>query len=451
MGMVRDMHLFEKKTAMLHNRRTKQSYYIFYLLPYFFIVDQLLLPTFHYNLIPFKGSYFILIGWFFLFLYRQLVLNKRSISDSDFISLGFLFLLLISITFLGQIWVFFYYNIIGWKEFSQCSLFAFLFSLFAFGYGTHIKSFNFRFLIYVAYVYIILTLIMILFFNAFHFLVYLYYGGIGNASLNNSYYALSLTRSIGLFGNPDVSMSMLNTIFLFIILAYKNIILIIKKIELISLVFFIFFMAVLFQSRDELIASTLYLIFLIYFILRQNKQSFYLKTIKICLCVFSLLLLLFVLIYFLNLLHGGAYLTSFIKRWTQVHINYTVGAYSIFGRPFLEFFDVWNRFIKSPLVGTGYGVSNVFPFQFDSSWGHNDFFRILSSAGVLGLLVWLIILWRCYTVGGLIVLIPFFTSGLTNTFIGNIPVMLFYFFMIGIFNRYKRMQYQANLIAKLNI
>ena len=88
-----------------------------------------------------------------------------------------------------------------------------------------------------------------------------------------------------------------------------------------------------------------------------------------------------------------------------------------------------NNFLYSPLFGVGSDRSNKGVLN-DVQY-HNDFSTILVSVGFLGLLLYLIVIYKVYKLS-YILLVPFIFPGMTNAFIFTMQLAAFYFLFVGI-------------------
>ena len=89
------------------------------------------------------------------------------------------------------------------------------------------------------------------------------------------------------------------------------------------------------------------------------------------------------------------------------------------------------RFIASPLIGSGFAVVPSHEYFKEGTDFFNDWFRLLVSSGLIGFFVMIYIVYRFVLPVGWPAFIPFFLPGLVNTFLLNIPAVMFFFFMIG--------------------
>jgi hypothetical protein len=104
-------------------------------------------------------------------------------------------------------------------------------------------------------------------------------------------------------------------------------------------------------------------------------------------------------------------------------------------RPLLMLENASNRFVYSPIFGSGYSSGHPFPFDHPTQNYHNDWFRLILTSGLIGVILIFMIIWRYCLPLGYIVILPFILPGLVNTFLLNIPAVMFYFFMIGFLYR----------------
>lgn len=101
-------------------------------------------------------------------------------------------------------------------------------------------------------------------------------------------------------------------------------------------------------------------------------------------------------------------------------------------RPLLTAKEAGKRFLISPLIGSGYASTAGPPFEHGTDYFHNDWFWLAATSGLVGLtaMLWFVVRY-CVPLSPVLVL-PFLLPGMVNTFMLNIPVMMFFFFMIGV-------------------
>ncbi len=99
-------------------------------------------------------------------------------------------------------------------------------------------------------------------------------------------------------------------------------------------------------------------------------------------------------------------------------------------RPILRWERFFNRFVESPIIGSGLSLLPYEPFERLNF--HNDIFFILVSSGILGGTLYLLWIFRIYRDLGLLILLPFALPGLTNSFITAAGVVIVYCFIVGV-------------------
>lgn len=96
------------------------------------------------------------------------------------------------------------------------------------------------------------------------------------------------------------------------------------------------------------------------------------------------------------------------------------------------FNHAWDRFITSPLFGTGFGLAKY--DSYNPVWFyHNDLFYILVTSGLLGLFIYLYLIAKYIIPVHIVLTLPFIITGQTNSFLLVLPMVVAYFYMIGIF------------------
>jgi len=101
-------------------------------------------------------------------------------------------------------------------------------------------------------------------------------------------------------------------------------------------------------------------------------------------------------------------------------------------RPLLLVETAFDRFIYSPLFGTGFTSAHSYPFDHPTQNLHNDWFRLIVTSGLIGLTMMLLFIRNFALPISYLTIVPFILPGLVNTFLLNIPAVMFYFFMIGV-------------------
>ncbi len=394
-----------------------------------FVADILLFPMFHIGPLSIKPSYIILIWW----LMEKFFIREKF--DVEFIKMTFVFLIIMFCGILGEFWVKLFVPSMILSE-TIWSLSIYFLILLSFGFGLSAKRFNFKILVPILIISFTLNFLISIWSNYFTGLLNFYYSkksatDLGVDDVNE---IVNLIRPRGIFGNPNLSMLQVNIITLFIFLSYKYKILP-KPSKLVRYLIMILppILALLLGSRGELIVSVVYSTCLgVNF--WGTKVIFRLIGIG-CLFFIGVSVLLAFLEQYLGVSQLDVVRLS-LERITKSDVIESEDSNQGISRPLILWEFVSNRFVYSPIFGTGFNATlkPLFPFNYSPRYYHNDWFRILITSGIAGFFsfVWLI---KKYIVPiSWILIVPFFLPGLTNSFILSIPTMMFYFFMLGIFN-----------------
>lgn len=411
------------------NTRPPSSRSFSFLAP-FFILDQLLLPMGHIFSIPFKLSYAILPIWALMFLLNSCQNNNIKLRQMHaeilnfalpFIALSFL-LIFSSLFFLKE------YSVVSNLE-SYRIAFLFLICIAAYGFGGYAAHFNLKYILYILYAYAVITILFSECSSSFPWIAHFYYTK--NTLVLVQSFANSRPR--GLFFNPNVSMLIYSVLLLALTVAYrKGYVAFNQTIHFPLLIFFTLSLLVLLQSKNQAVLCFLILSYHLYTI--SKERNVFSPGIKIL----GVLLILLASFYFLKLYHNGTLLHAFLDRFSKISIHHSGSSMtqSLF-RPFFTLHYFWSRFSLSPFLGSGFSVLNTHdPYlAYPPKYYHNDVFFMLVGTGIFGFAIYLFIIVKfCAKVSALFIL-PFIFPGLTNTFIQIIPVVLFYFFIIGNFSQ----------------
>ena len=112
----------------------------------------------------------------------------------------------------------------------------------------------------------------------------------------------------------------------------------------------------------------------------------------------------------------------------DVYENRNQGA----ARPLVMLELAAQRFSYSPLFGTGFNAGNTSPFDEGTIYFHNDWLYLLVTGGFFGFFVMLWIIKKFVWPINLVLIVPFFLPAMVNTFLLNMPTVIFYFYMIGL-------------------
>jgi hypothetical protein len=421
------------------------------------VYDQLLLPMFHFGLIPYKISYFLVGLWLFAITINQNKVFKSDIAKSEFIRFSLLIAGIILCSVTGEIVTGVIFGLNSLLETFKSLTIYFLLTL-SLGLGISSIKFSTRNLIWVLYISVLLNLLFIFLKSGLpYFLIDLYYPSMALSSWTNGIDdvndILELARPRGLFGNPNVSALLINIIVLFIFLSLKNKVLEVPNVLVsVGIVFLPVFTIVLLQSRGEMIVGFI-LAVLNYRILFKR---FPFKT-KIVAFAFTFAIVFSIGIYAVQKIDENSTITASIDRiltiaeiFRQGDTESTYDARSKgVSRPLLMLENAANRFLYSPIFGSGYTSGHNFPFDHPTENYHNDWFRLIITSGLIGVILMLMIIWRYCLPFGYIVILPFILPGLVNTFLLNIPAVMFYFFMIGFL--YRKVKIDRHIENKVRV
>ncbi len=411
------------------------------------IIDQILLPMSHIGSIPFKLSYLILFLFFLLYLTN----NKNIFNNYEhniFKSFTKYILFIIFLGLFGDFTLSIYSSNINYQE-SIKSYTLYLMVIMSFGMGIKSLKFNFKLLPKILLCSVGLNFLFIFFnINLPSFLINYYYPPMqvdkfaldGITSVTD---ILEMGRPRGLFSNPNASAFMINIISLIIFVSLKHKYLKLKSnfLNFLLLLSPLFIITVL-ASRGEMLIGIL-LFILNYRIVYKNKN-------KQSLLLYFFFLIIFILFsfYFIAAKYNlGDTMQESLNRLVSIFDilskNRTedseVSAEGIL-RPFFTINKMITRFVMSPLWGSGFATSTNTSFDYGTQYFHNDWFRLLITSGILGVITMFNIIRKFCTSIDVVLIIPFILPGLINTFQLNIPAMIFYFFFVGLFWKLKTPQ-----------
>jgi hypothetical protein len=408
------------------------------------VYDQLLLPMFHIGSFPYKVSYLLTGVWLFATNINSNNLFKSIDAKSQFIRFSLMIFGIMLCSVAGEILTVLLFGVKTLAETFK-SLTIYILMILSFGLGLSSVKFSPRNLIWVLYTAVLLNLLFIFYKSSLpSFLIDLYYPPLVLTSwidlgVTDVGALLELARPRGLFPNPNVSAFMVNIIGLFIYVSLKNKVLAIPNVPLsIGIIILPILVSILLASRGEMIAGFI-LPVLNYRILLKHIS---LKT-KIVAFAFSFAIMFSIGIYALQKFDENGSITGSIDRVLSIlevlnqdkaESTYEARNQGV-SRPLLMLDNAANRFVYSPLFGSGYTSGHNFPFDHPTQNYHNDWFRLIITSGIIGVILMLMIIRRYCLPLGYIVILPFILPGLVNTFLLNIPAVIFYFFMIGFLYR----------------
>ena len=419
--------------------KVKKPYYIlsFSFWGLILAVDQLLLPMFHFNGLPFKLSYFLAGYWFVDFLVRK---DRDFYADREFKMFAMAVMIIVLCSCIGELFFAVTWNVEGLEPFIR-SVLIYVLMMLSFGLGLSALNFNFKWLISIILVAILLNFGFIFLKSQMPpFLISLYYGdavindfaGLGLTDVDS---VLALTRPRGLFSNPNGSAFLVNIISLFLYLGIKHKLCAIPKFGHYFLVITLpIILTIFLASRGEFLVS-LVLAALHYRLVLTNNKSYVRK-----LNVLIILVPLSLIGYVSQKIDMSDFQYNIDRTLSIIDVIENSSAdgdqqkkeLSSLARPLQVFLPAYQRFKISPIFGSGYSkVAGHAYFSEGTDYFHNDWFRIVVTSGVIGVIVMLWIINRFVLFLGWPVLIPFVFPGMVNSFLLNIPAVMFFFFMIG--------------------
>jgi hypothetical protein len=401
------------------------------------VIDQLLLPMFHFNGLPFKFSYFLVALWFLNFLVKR---NKNYYENREFLFFSFAILLIMLCGILGELFFLGYFNADGFEPLIR-SMLIYTLTIFSFGLGLSSKKFNINWLIPIFLVAISLNFIFIFFKTQVpSWLISIYY----SQAYVNDFAALGITdvksilelgRPRGLFPNPNGSAFMVNIISLFIYLGIKkNLCKTPSSFIYFLIIILPIILSMLLASRGEFLVSLLLGFLHARLVFLYNKKFFF------RIGSFVILGITFIGTYASQKIDMEEFRYNFERVLSIVEIlnnandsDDDVRELSSIARPLQVFVPAYERFKISPVFGSGFArVTGVEYLSEGTDYFHNDWFRLLVTSGFIGFFCMLWILNRFILPLGWVALIPFVLPGMVNTFLLNINAVMFFFFMIAV-------------------
>ena len=414
-----------------------QNFFNFSLFGLVLVIDQLLVPMLHFKGAPFKVSYFLTGIWFIIFLFKT---KTNIILDRDFKAFALMMSGIIFCGALGELYFSLFWTVDDFEPFFR-SFLIYVLIIFSFGLGLSAVNFKIVWLVYVLFSSVFMNLTFIIFKqNTPGLLANFYYD---SAVINNFVIygvtsagdILNFHRPRGIFANPNASALMVNILSLFIYIALK------KRVYLVhyTIVHFLIIIlpiiiSLLLASRGEFLVSVV-LGFLHFWSALKSTPRAGIKLFFMFLLGLSLLLLIMKNDFgrFQHNIDRALSVSNTIEQSTAVENDKK--ALDGLMRPFLTLDKAYERFKVSPIFGSGFSrVSGHEYFDIGTDYFHNDWFRIIVSTGLIGFGLMLWILKRFVLFLTWPVFIPFLLPGMVNTFFLNIPVVIFFFFMVGFFN-----------------
>lgn len=406
------------------------------------VVDQLLLPMFHIGTMPFKIAYVLLGMWAF-----DRFLNPRSgaldqADRRDVRRFATAMMGIIACVLLGEMVLGLAHPVTSYAETVRTLTFYVLW-ICAFGLGASTGKFNLKTLYWIFSISVALNLAFILLRSSLPAALINFYYSDADVVTFTAYGVQSardiidLIRPRGLFLNPNASMLMVNIIVVMIYVSIRNRLLATPStIVAVGIIVLPLLLATLLVSRSEFIVSAILALANTRVMFRGMSGHRRVRLLVVATAVsVAVIVKLMAVANDTNLFNNLERITTILAIADRTNDGTAEGRQEGVARPLLMLPIAFDRFSLSPLFGSGYSSSTKYPFDFETRYFHNDWFSVAVSSGLIGVLIMLWIL-RTYCLPlGLMSVIPFVLPGLTNTFILNIPAMIFYWFMIGVLRK----------------
>lgn len=392
----------------------------------FILADQLLLPVPRlFGISLFKPSYWILLAWpiFIIMPYKRgYVAGGRS---RRFFKIMGPVMGIIVCGLLGQLYLSTLGNICDPNEAFRATIF-YLMMIFAFGYGQYVSNFRYRWLLWLFYATAALVFLLIFTVDRFPVLAQLYYHTPENIE-KLSELLISQGRYRGL-GNPNSTMLLVNIMFLFLVVSVRlGYLSRLQKYHIVLASTLNIAVCFILASRNQMVVS---IILVTFFVATMAKRW----SKKVCVIAALLFAILAFFVFFGNTPRNdytfidnaySRFATTAVFDITRERQSETIMRLLIHWRDFSD------RFLKSPIIGSGYSTLYSYPFNQPPNF-HNDWFRVWATSGAIGGLLFFLWMFRIYKNVGFLVLLPFFLPGLTNTFLRATPAVIVYCLMLGI-------------------
>ncbi len=342
---------------------------------------------------------------------------------------------------LGQLYLSTLGDICNQNEAFRATVF-YLMMVFAFGFGQLVPDFRCSWLLWLFYAIVALVLFLVFTIDRFPILAQLYYHTPDNIEKLSE-----LVRSQGRYrglSNPNSTMLLVNIVFLFLIVSVRlGYLRRLPKYHIILASTLNIAVCFILASRNQMVASIILVVFFAATSVKQWTTKFF-----AVISLFFAITLLF--IYFGSALRENyTFIDNAYSRFAATSVFDIVSkpqSVTIM-RPLIHWQDFSDRFLESPFIGSGYSTLYSYPFDKLPEF-YNDWFRVWATSGAIGGLLFFLWMFRIYKNFGLLVLLPFFLPGLTNTFLRNTPAVIVYCFMLGILIE-KKFRTEARMIEHI--
>lgn len=416
--------------------------------PILFLYDLFVLPLINIGPVGFRLSY-IAIGVMGL---KHLVFGANRIrrERNVILSIPFLAFLLIVVTTIGHYFLVISHDVsYGYEAFR--SIVHITFMALAYVAGRNISKFNFADLHKAFIVVIVVNLFFTIGTNWIPDVIFSLYfpEKLLSGSFAESYGISSIDalrswyRPLGPHGSPTYSAFAVNIFYLFYVVAHLNQSIFTEKLKSRLMILLMpLILSLFYASRTEMIASGI--ISLVIYYHWYAKKPLWVYNVSFMVKIILATLLIYIGIsYLIRDLLIEVTFVDLIRILDFIDNPLSGGASSAEGaggggeiRSTFMFESAWNRFIVSPLFGTGLGQGSE--RYLDTVWFyHNDVFYIFVSSGIIGALIYVALIVRHVLPMHSIMVLPFLLPGLTNSFLLVFPMVIAYFYMLGIFKSNK--------------
>ncbi len=245
-----------------------------------------------------------------------------------------------------------------------------------------------------------------------------------------------MSRPRGVFGNPNVSTLLININVLFINLSIRQGLLVVHSVvTMLGIIILPLFICLVLACRGEFVVA---LILCLLNYLQLYKSLNILGRGRLLVGTVILFIGLGLSIPLLNQIET---IQSGLKRVetlntmseSEERIDESSGRVLLFTKV-----GAIDRFLHSPILGTGFSEADFYPFDYGTQYFHNDWVRLFVTSGVVGVFAMLVLIRRFAWPLGWPVIIPFILPGCLNSFMLCIQAFTFYWFMVGLLREKKR-------------
>ena len=395
------------------------------------VFDLAFLPMFHIFGLSYKPSYLII-----LFL---IVATKNSSellfrgSSRNFITL---FLILAAVTFLGAIT---YMTVYGNPQYAVSirNIIIYIMAPLAFWVGTRETRPTHNYLIVFLLAYAVVTLVLSVFYQELSAVTKFYQ--LEDEIASGVYSA----RSQGLFENANISALFMTLLFMYFVIGIKYAFIRTRAATFFLAIFSTFVTISILQSRNQTVAALVVTVLFLVFLSR---------TVRLKRIILGVVISVAMVIIISGPLSAslGYDPVARLKNTFAMARDTSSSAHGL-RRPIQALDKATERWLASPLFGTGFDSSGESPFE--GTQYHNDWLFVWTSAGMIGLLVLTAIVLLLGRID-LILIVPFAFPGMTNSFIFAPSHFLLLMLLAGLAWRRKTMlsaKYLEPSVATSNV